>query len=56
MRLKFFLVEKLRYILNLRTRESLMSKAKECARNNNIPFKASCGWWEKFMKTESLSL
>jgi hypothetical protein len=33
-----------------------MSKAKECARNSNIPFKTSCGWCEKFMKRESLSL
>jgi hypothetical protein len=33
-----------------------MSKAKEYARNSNIPFKASRGWREKFMKRESLSL
>jgi hypothetical protein len=32
-----------------------MSKAKECARNSNIPFKASHGWCEKFMKRGSLS-
>jgi hypothetical protein len=36
--------------------EALMSKAKEYARNSNILFKASCGWCEKFMKRESLSL
>lgn len=29
-----------------------MSKAKECARNSNLPFKASGGWCEKFMKRE----
>jgi hypothetical protein len=33
-----------------------MSKAKECTTNRNISFKASCGWCEKFMKRESLSL
>jgi hypothetical protein len=33
-----------------------MSKAKECARNSNIPFKATRGWCDKFMKRESLSL
>jgi hypothetical protein len=33
-----------------------MSNAKECARNSNIPFKASRGWCENFMKRESLSL
>jgi hypothetical protein len=33
-----------------------MSKAKDCARKNNIPFKASCGWCERHMKRESLSL
>jgi hypothetical protein len=33
-----------------------MTKAKECARNSNIPLKASHGWCEKFMKKESLSL
>jgi hypothetical protein len=33
-----------------------MSKAKECAINSNIPFKASYGWCEEFMKRESLSL
>jgi hypothetical protein len=38
------------------TREALMPKAKECARNSNIPFKASRGWCAKFMKRESLSL
>jgi hypothetical protein len=27
-----------------------MLKAKECARNSNIPFMASCEWCEKFMK------
>jgi hypothetical protein len=32
--------------------EALMSKAKEYARNSNIPFKASHGWCEKFMKRE----
>jgi hypothetical protein len=32
------------------TREALMSKAKECTRNSNIPFKAIRGWCEKFMK------
>jgi hypothetical protein len=32
------------------TREALMSKAKECARNSNIYIKANCGWCEKFMK------
>jgi hypothetical protein len=37
------------------TREALMSKAKECARNSTVPFKASCGWCEKFIKRESLS-
>jgi hypothetical protein len=31
-------------------------KAKECARNYNIPFKASHGWCEKFMRRTSLSL
>jgi hypothetical protein len=52
----------LEYFNNLRnkglpvTREALMSKAKECARNSNVPFKASHGWCEKFMKRESLSL
>jgi hypothetical protein len=38
------------------TREASMSKAKECAGHSNIPFKASRGWYDKFMKTESLSL
>jgi hypothetical protein len=38
------------------TREALMSKTLEYARNSNIPFKASCGWCEKFMKRGSLSL
>jgi hypothetical protein len=33
-----------------------MSKAKEGARNSNIPFKASHGQCEKFMKRERLSL
>jgi hypothetical protein len=33
-----------------------MSKAKECARKSNIPFKASRGWCEKFMKRKILSL
>jgi hypothetical protein len=28
------------------TKEALMSEAKECARNSNIPFRASCGWCE----------
>jgi hypothetical protein len=37
------------------TREALMSKAKECARNS-IPFKASHELCEKFMKRESFSL
>jgi hypothetical protein len=27
-----------------------MPKAKECARNSNIPFKANFGWCEKFME------
>jgi hypothetical protein len=27
-----------------------MSKAKECARNSNTPFKANHGWCEKFVK------
>jgi hypothetical protein len=38
------------------TRDALMPKAKECARNSTVPFKASRGWCEKFMKRESLSL
>jgi hypothetical protein len=33
-----------------------MSKAKERARNSNMPLKVSRGWCEKFMKRESLSL
>jgi hypothetical protein len=33
-----------------------MSNAKECARNSNIPIKATYGLCEKFMKRESLSL
>jgi hypothetical protein len=33
-----------------------MSEAKECDGNSNIPFKASLGWREKFMKGKSLSL
>jgi hypothetical protein len=37
------------------TREALMSKAKECARNSNIPVKASCGWYGRIMMSESLS-
>lgn len=52
----FFPIKKLRYILNLRTREAVVSKAKECAKNSNIPFKASRGGCGKFMKTEGLSL
>jgi hypothetical protein len=32
------------------TKEALMSKAKECARNSITPLKAGCGWCEKFMK------
>jgi hypothetical protein len=38
------------------TRKTVMSKAKECARNGNIPFKTNHLWCEKFMKRESLSL
>jgi hypothetical protein len=38
------------------TGEALMPTARECVRNSNIPFKASHGWYEKFMKRESLSL
>jgi hypothetical protein len=53
-RLKFVPVEELRYILNWRTREALMSKSKECPRNSKIPFQASCEWWEKFMKAENV--
>jgi hypothetical protein len=37
-------------------REALMSKTKECTGNSNIPFRANCGWCEKFMRTESLLL
>jgi hypothetical protein len=37
------------------TREALMSKAKQCARNSIVPFEASLGWCVKFMKRESLS-
>jgi hypothetical protein len=37
-------------------REALMSKAKERARNSNIPFKANRGRCEKYMKAESLSI
>jgi hypothetical protein len=33
-----------------------MSKAKEYARNCNIPFRVSHGYCEKFMKRGSLSL
>jgi hypothetical protein len=40
----------------LLTREALMSKAKECATNSNIPFKVSHGWCKKFMKRKSLLL
>jgi hypothetical protein len=52
----------LEYFEDLRTevisviRETLMSRAKECARNSNILFKGSRGWCEKFVKTESLSM
>jgi hypothetical protein len=38
------------------SREALMSKAKECTRNSNVPFKASRGWYENFMKSGSLSV
>jgi hypothetical protein len=38
------------------TSETLISKAKECARKCIIPFEASRGWYEKFMKTEIVSL
>jgi hypothetical protein len=40
------------------SREALMWETKEHARNSNIlvPFKDSHGWYEKFMKRESLSL
>jgi hypothetical protein len=36
------------------TREALMSKSKESDRKSNIPFKASRGWCEKFLKREML--
>lgn len=38
------------------TREMIMSKAREIAKNVNISFKASRGWCEKFMKREGLTL
>jgi hypothetical protein len=38
------------------TRDVLMLKAKEIARNSNIQFKASRGWCDKFIRREGLSL
>jgi hypothetical protein len=38
------------------SREASTSEAKECAQHSNIPFKASRGWCENFMKREGRKL
>lgn len=38
------------------SRKAMMLKAKQIANNNEISFKASRGWCEKFMKRENLSI